>query len=111
MKMPYGYNDDGTINPTEAENIRFLYEKLNEYSENPPAELVEMTRKEMEARTDRKTTYEEVKEHVSYSQINYVCKEINKRIQAQMPPEEYLMAEKELYADRVPCQPRRYFSK
>lgn len=89
MKMLYGYNDDGTINPTEAENIRFLYEKLNEYSENPPAELVEMTRKEMEARTDRKITYEEVKEHVSYFQVkDYVCQEINNRIQAQMTPEE-----------------------
>lgn len=80
MKMPYGYNDDSTINPTEAENIRFLYEKINEYSENPPAELVEITRKEMESRTDRKITYEEAKEHVSYSQVkDYVCKEINKR--------------------------------
>lgn len=78
MKLPYGYNDDGTINPAGAEKVQSLFQKVNEYSENPPTDLVEMTREEMEVRTGKKVTYEEAKKHVPYSQIKeYVCKELS----------------------------------
>lgn len=38
---PFGYNDDGTQNEREAEVVRFVFSKQNEYFFNPPSELID----------------------------------------------------------------------
>ena len=38
---PFGYNDDGTYNEREAEVVRFVFSKQNEYFFNPPQELID----------------------------------------------------------------------
>ncbi len=85
----YGYNADGTINSKEASNIRWLFEKYIEYSDNPPESLVEAAREEAELRTGRVVTYDEAKEQVSPSYIlEYLTREFNGRLQKQVTPEE-----------------------
>lgn len=39
--FPFGYNADGTLNEREAEVVRFVFSKQNEYFFNPPQELID----------------------------------------------------------------------
>lgn len=80
MKNLLGYDYvDGklVINEDEAKIVKYLYAKLEEYTENPPQELVE--RVLVKAREDgEELTYEEAKERVTHSAIlEYITREMN----------------------------------
>lgn len=80
MKAPLGYdfiNGKLVINEEEGEIVKYIFEKNNEYVNNPPEELV---RKVIEIYEDRgeEITYEDAKKEVSYSDILiYLTKEMN----------------------------------
>ena len=39
--MIFGYKEDGTIIENEATVVKYIFEKFNEYTTNPPADMVE----------------------------------------------------------------------
>ena len=79
MEKVFGYDYvDGKLvaNDEEAKIVKFLYDKLAEYTEHPPKELVDGV---LEAAQENGEilTYEEAEERVSYSAIMwYINKEI-----------------------------------
>lgn len=80
MKVPFGYdlvNGELVINEDEAKSIKYAYAKQEEYTDNPPQELVDRVL-EIARERGEKLTYEEAKERVSYSDIlDYIVREIN----------------------------------
>lgn len=82
MKKVFGYDiKDGkyVINEAEAEVVRFIFEKHEEYSKEPPEELVLNVMEECEAE-GRAITYEKAKKEVSSFQIKcYIAKEIKEK--------------------------------
>ena len=80
MKNLLGYDYvDGklVINEDEAKIVKYLYTKLEEYTENPPQELVERVL-EIAREKGEELTYEEAKERVTYGAIlKYITKEMN----------------------------------
>ena len=76
--LGYDYVDGKlVINEDEAKIVKYLYVKLEEYTENPPQELVEHVLER--AREDgEELTYEEAKERVTLSAIlEYITREMN----------------------------------
>ena len=80
MKVPFGYdlvNGNLVINEEEAKILKYLYEKQEEYTDNPPKELVDRVL-EIARERGEELTYEEAKERVSYSAIlEYITREMN----------------------------------
>lgn len=75
-----GYDQiDGKLvtNTDEAEIVKFIFNKVNEYTEHPPKELVDRVL-EIAEENGEVLTYEEAEQRVSYSAIlNYIAKEMN----------------------------------
>ena len=75
QEIPYGYtiNDiDIVVDPLPAENVKFLFQKLEEYDKNPPKELVQNILEER-----KELTYEEAKSLVNFRDIvRYISKEV-----------------------------------
>lgn len=80
MGSIFGYDLEGdklTINRDEAEIVKLVFEKVKEYTEHPPRELVD-TVLEITAEKGEAITYEEAEQRVSYSDIlAYLAKELN----------------------------------
>ena len=78
MSEIFGYtrvNGNLEINESEAEIVRFYFNKTNEYSDNPPKELVLAVVEDYAARGET-LSYEEAAEKVSYERIlSHVQKE------------------------------------
>lgn len=77
----YGYKVVGNghlvIDELPAENVKFIFRKVEEYSQNPPAELVERILEEYEAQGTI-LTYEEAVPLVSLSAVQeYVAEELS----------------------------------
>ena len=80
MEKILGYDEvDGglVVNADEAEIVKFLYEKIEEYSANPPEVLVDAVI-EKARENDEVITYEEAKQLVPFSAIlEYINEEMN----------------------------------
>ncbi len=80
MSSLFGYDHEGgrlVIDQEEAETVKLVFEKVKEYTEHPPRELVE-TILEITAEKGETLTYEEAEQRVSYSDILvYLAKELN----------------------------------
>ena len=76
----FGYDQiDGklVINTDEAEIVKYVFNKVNEYTEHPPKELVDRVL-EIAAERGEVLTCEEAEQRVSYSDILiYLTKEMN----------------------------------
>ena len=80
--MIYGYEKrDGKLvpNKTESEIVKYIFEKTNEYCDNPPEELVRAVIEEYENRGEV-ITYEEAKEKVPFDAILHrITEEVNEK--------------------------------
>jgi len=79
MEKVFGYDFiDGklVVNEQEAEVVRFVFQKHEEYMEEPPEELVRNVIEEYEA-DGKEITFEEAKKEVKYDQIlDYIAREV-----------------------------------
>ena len=79
--MLFGYeNVDGklVVNEAEAEIVRYVYDKYIEYSENPPAVLIQEVMAECDA-TGEVLTDEEIKSRAALKVIPYLTNEVNEK--------------------------------
>lgn len=80
MEKVFGYDYvDGklVVNADEAKAVKFVFEKHEEYVENPPKELVDRVL-EIALEKGETLSYEEAKERVPYSYIlEYIANEAN----------------------------------
>ena len=83
--IPYGYQenkDTGELEVVEdrAEKVKIIYEKLLDYSEHPPKELVEAKIEDAREVRREKLTYEEAEKEVTFGEIlEYIAKELGKK--------------------------------
>lgn len=80
-KVPYGYQFDqgqGMMpDPISAEYIKFIFEKLAEYAENPPEELVQAVIVSYQEKYDRLISQDEAKGKISFVEMkDYLAKEL-----------------------------------
>ena len=66
--MPLGYDKDGKIIENEAAVVKYVFEKFNEYSKNPPADMVE-DKIEAAREHGEELTYDEAAERVTMYEI------------------------------------------
>ena len=66
--MPIGYDKDGKIVENEAAVVKYVFEKFNEYSKNPPADMVE-DKIEAEREHGEELTYDKAAERVTMYEI------------------------------------------
>lgn len=80
MEKLFGYdyvNGKLVISENEAKIVKYVFAKQEEYTENPPKELVDRVL-EIARERGEELTYEEAKERVSYSAIlEYITREMN----------------------------------
>ena len=74
----FGYNEDGSINNKEAEIVKCVFDASERYYENPPAELLEWAREELEG-VEPLPTEEEIVEKARLMVNRYVTKEVRER--------------------------------
>ena len=80
-KVPYGYRfdqDKGMVpDPISAEYVKFIFEKLAEYAENPPEELVQAIIDSYREKYDRLLSQDEAKGKISFTEMkDYLAKEL-----------------------------------
>ena len=80
-EIPYGYrldeNQRMVPDPIPAEHVKFLFEKLVEYAENPPEELVQKVIDLYQEEYGETLSHEEAKGKVSYTDVkDYVAAEL-----------------------------------
>ena len=80
-ETPYGYRIDENQrmvpDPIPAEHVKFLFEKLVEYAENPPEELVQKVIDLYQEEYGEALSHEEAKGKVSYTDVkDYVAAEL-----------------------------------
>lgn len=80
-KVPYGYRFDqsqGMVHdPIPAEYVKFIFEKLAEYTENPPEELVQAIIDSYQERYGRLLSHDEAKWKISFAEMkDYLAKEL-----------------------------------
>lgn len=80
-KVPYGYRFDqsqGMVpDPIPAEYVKFIFEKLAEYTENPPEELVQAIIDSYQEKYGRLFSHDEAKWKISFTEIKaYLAKEL-----------------------------------
>ena len=80
-KVPYGYRfdqDKGMVpDPISAEYVKFIFEKLAEYAENPPEELVQAIIDSYQEKYDRLLSQDEAKGKISFAEMkDYLAKEL-----------------------------------
>lgn len=75
--MPVGYMPNGEIDLEEAEIIKYIFEKIDEYHENPPKVLVDKVIKEYnnDRQNPKPLSYEEAKKLVSSTAIFLLIEE------------------------------------
>lgn len=80
-KVPYGYRFDqgqGMVpDPIPAEYVKFIFEKLAEYTENPPEKLVQAIIDSYQEKYGRLLSHDEAKWKISFTEIKaYLAKEL-----------------------------------
>ena len=79
-KMPFGYKETGEIDPIQSEIVKYIFEKVNEYSDNPPQILVDEVIESYKETYGEVLSYDEAKEKVSLARIEeLVAKEVNEK--------------------------------
>ena len=101
--MTFGYTENGAIKENEAAVVRFVFEKHNEYCDNPPADMVE-AKIEAAKENGEEITYEEAAKRVTEYEIGCriwdeiranpeyaaAIKEYNKRIGYNSDPNTFI---------------------
>lgn len=79
-QMPFGYKENGEPDPIQSEIVKYSYEKVIEYKDNPPQVLVDEVIESHKETYGEVLSYDEAKEKVSLAQIEkLVAKEINEK--------------------------------
>ena len=86
--VPFGYKVEGgrlVPNEIEAEIVSFIYERNDEYSQNPPEELVDIVHRE-ERLIDKTFTMEMAREKAKHDPriILYVTRDVNEKYGEQI---------------------------
>ena len=68
--MPLGYDNDGRIIENEAAVVKYVFEKYVEYSNNPPADMVEAKIEEAKE-NGKELSYEDAAKLVTTLEIEY----------------------------------------
>lgn len=68
--MPLGYDKDGKVVENEAAVVKYVFEKYNEYTKNPPVDMVE-DKIEAAKENGEDLTYGEAAKLVTVSEIEY----------------------------------------
>lgn len=68
--MPIGYDQNGNIIKNEAAVVKYVFEKIKEYSDNPPTDMVE-EKIAIAKENGEEITYEEAAKLVTISEIEY----------------------------------------
>ena len=68
--MPIGYDRNGDVIENEAAVVKYVFEKIKEYTDNPPTDMVE-EKIEIAKENGEEITYEEAAKLVTLSEIEY----------------------------------------
>ena len=79
-EIPFGYKANGEVDPIAADIVRYAFEKVDEYSKNPPEFLVNEVIESYKETYDEVLSYDEAKEKVSLAKIErLVAEEVNEK--------------------------------